>query len=542
MSRLDLAAHGLIAAPRRSRIPGDAAGSVADVLDRAVREAPEFTALVGRHARYSYAELDRQSNRAAHALLAAGLREGDRIAMSLENQTEIVVAFLGAMRIGAIWAGINRNLAGPEKQFILHDAGVRLFLGDAAACQQLSSRRSELPSLARVIEVRPGEASCGFRELLASAADETRPALDVDPSAPAAIAYTSGTTGVPKGAVHSQHNLLLPGAIAAYKGRATSATTVGVCLPLTVLNLMVLGPVLSAQVGCKCVLMDRLDAVGIAAWIRDERIVSFASVPTTFHDLLTHPDVAPGDLESLTQPGVGGANCPEEFKQLYRKRFGIEVQEGYGLTEAPTSVSHTDPQRPRIPGSVGKPHPHQVLRIEDESGTLLPPREVGEVCVGPTTEGPWAGVYTPMLGYWNRAEASAEALRGGWLHTGDLGYLDEEGNLYISDRKADMILRGGANVYSAEVERVLHEDPRVAECAVIGTPDERLGERVAAVIQLEAGARGEQSVLEAELMAHCRDRLARYKCPEQICFVDAFPRNAMNKIVKRELAALLGLA
>jgi len=533
VAALDLAAHGLVAPATRRAIPGSPQ-SVAALLQPALREAPQREALVGRHARYSYAELDREVDRAARALAGSGIGPGDRVAASLGNHTELVVAFLAAMRIGAIWVGVSRALAPREKAFLLADSAARLFLGDAEACALVEARRAELPALERVIEARPGNASCPWRALVADAGGALPLRPEVDPFAPAAIAYTSGTTGLPKGAVHSQHNLLLPGAIAFFRERSGPPVTQGVCLPLTLLNLMILGPVLSAQAGSKCVLMDRLDAPAVAAWVRDERIVSFSSVPTTFHDLLTHPDVKPEDLATLTQPGVGGASCPDELKALFRARFGQEVHEGYGLTEAPTSVCHTDPRRPRIPRSVGRAHPHLEITIEDETGRTLGPGAVGEICVGPARTGPWAGVYTPMLGYWNRPEASAEALRGGRLHTGDLGHLDAEGNLFVDDRKADMIVRGGANVYSAEVERVLHEDPRVAACAVVGVPDRRLGERVMAAVQLVPGARAD----EDGLRRRCLASLARYKVPERIAFVEAFPRNAMNKIVKRELRGL----
>jgi acyl-CoA synthetase (AMP-forming)/AMP-acid ligase II len=334
--------------------------------------------------------------------------------------------------------------------------------------------------------------------------------------------------------VHSQHNLLVPGAVALYRGRSGPHITQGVCLPLTILNLMILGPILSAQAGSRCVLMDRIDAPGLAEWVRRERVNSFSSAPATFHDLLTHPGVDPADLASLTHAGVGGAGCPDELKALFRKRIGHDLQEGYGLTEAPTAVTQTLPDRVPVPGSCGPALPQLRIVIQDEGGRGLPPGEVGEVCVAPCSDGPWAGVYTPMLGYWNQPEASAEALRGGVLHTGDLGCLDAEGNLFIKDRKSELILRGGANVYPAEVERALHEDPRVAACAALGVPDVRLGERVVAAVQLAPGARAS----EAELQEHCRARLARYKVPERIVFVAAFPRNAMNKIQKRELRGL----
>ena len=530
---MDLAAHGLIPPPARRAVPGSPQ-TVAELLERPARETPEREALVGRHARYSYAELEREVERAACALLALGLRPGDRMAASIGNHTEIAVSFLASQRIGVLWVGINRVLAPPEKAFILADSGARVALADREMHAQLEPLLGELPGVERLIDAEPGDPASEWRERLERETGRTRPRLQIDPFAPAAIAYTSGTTGRPKGAVHSQHNMLLPGAIALHKGRSGPEVTQAVCLPLTILNLQILGPVLSAQAGSKCVLIDRMDAPGIAEWVRAERIVSLSSVPATFHDLLTDPEIDPGDLESLTQPGIGGANCPEEFRRLFKQRFGREVQIGYGLTEAPTSVTHTDPGQPPVEGCSGFVHPHQRLLILDDEGRELPAGETGEICVAPREDGPWAGVYTPMLGYWNRPEATSEVLRGGILHTGDVGCLDGRGQLFVKDRKTDMILRGGANVYSAEVERVLHQDPRVAACAVLGIPDERLGERVVAAVELEPGARAEAE----EIRTHCRSQLARYKVPERVAFVERFPRNAMNKILKRELRGL----
>ena len=530
----DMSAHGLIPSPRRPEIPGGGPQNVADVLDTGVATMPDAEALVGRYARYSYAELDREANRAAHVLLQLGVRPGDRVAGSMANHTDLVVAFYGAMRVGAIWFGVNRALAPPEKAYMLRDGGAAVFVGDREACAQIEGLPEALPELIHRIGAEPIDPGSQWRELLARAPDETRPEIEIDPFGPAAIAYTSGTTGFPKGAVHSQHNILMPGAVSAAAGLTEPNSRLGVSLPLTILNLMILGPAAAAQCRSCCVLMDRLDAVGLAEWIREERVANFASVPAVLRDLLTHPDVEQADLVSLTAPGVGGANCPDELKDLFRMRFGREVRESYGLTEAPTVVSYTDPERPRVAGAVGTALAQVSLHILDAEGNELSPGEVGEICVGASSEGRFEGVYTTMLGYWNRAEASREALRGGLLHTGDIGSLDADGNLFIRDRKSDLILRGGANVYPAEVERVLHEDPRVGACAVVGVPDPRLGERVMGAVQLARGAPATDTI-EDELREHCRANLARYKVPDRILLVEAFPLTPMGKIRKRDI-------
>jgi acyl-CoA synthetase (AMP-forming)/AMP-acid ligase II len=230
---------------------------------------------------------------------------------------------------------------------------------------------------------------------------------------------------------------------------------------------------------------------------------------------------------------VGGAECPEEFRALYRERFGSEVSIGYGMTEAPTAVTRGEGEVRPTPGYCGRALPQVSLSIRDPEGVSLAPGAEGEICVEPAGAGPWAGIYTPMLGYWGKPDATDEALADGVYHTGDIGVLEADGTLYLRGRRNELILRGGANVYPAEVERVLQEHPDVAEGAVLGIPDRRLGERVVAAVVLETGA----EVAPDALREHCRASLARYKVPDQIVVVDAMPRNAMSKVVKRELAS-----
>src|SRR6185369_7079250 len=256
-----------------------------------------------------------------------------------------------------------------------------------------------------------------------------------------------------------------------------------------------------------CVCIDRVDALGIAEWVRTERVAHFAAVPAIYHDLLTHPEVRGEDLASLATPEVGGAECPPSFLRLYRERFGKNVAIGYGMTEAPTAVTRSLGDREPEPGLIGQPLPQIAIDLIDEDGRRVADGEVGEICVAAAHDGAFAGVYTPMLGYWDKPDETARALRGGMLHTGDLGMRDPaSGQLYIRGRRGDLILRGGANVYPAEIERVLHGDPRVAACAVLGIPDERLGERVIAAVQLADGA----DVAEDELKEICAANLARY--------------------------------
>jgi acyl-CoA synthetase (AMP-forming)/AMP-acid ligase II len=529
---IDLAEHGLVAPatpPRDIGGPRD----VAHLLDECLAVAPDRTLLVGRHGRHTTTALDAVGDRAAGALQQLGVRPGTRVAAALPNDDAIVVAFLGAMKAGAIWVGLNRPLAPPEKAYMLRDAQVSVLLADPATAEQLGDHLGELPELDRIVVVDPDGGIDEWADLLDSADAPHRP--DVEPGWPAAIAYTSGTTGFPKGAVHTHHNLLLPGKVARRRLPAAGPDhqpIMGVALPLTILNLMVLGPIAAFQTGTPVVAMDRIDAVGMAEWIQQEGITTFAAVPAMVHDLLTHPDVTDTMLASIDAIGVGGADMPDAFRRIYEARFGRRVGTGYGLTEAPTSVTMEDVSAPPVPGTCGQALPQIRIHILDEAGGELPPGEHGEVCIGAATEGELADVYRPMLGYWNRPDESREALRDGLLHTNDVGYLDADGNLFIKDRRNDLIVRGGANVYPAEVERVLHDEPAVAACAVIGVPDERLGERVVAFVELTPGA---AEFDEAALLERCRANLARYKVPETITVVERFDRTPMGKIRKTAL-------
>jgi long-chain acyl-CoA synthetase len=528
----DYAAHGLTASVARPPIPGRPQ-TAAEVLEPVLAQDPERLALVGRHGRYSYRELDREANRAAHALRELGIAAGDRVAACLPNDVAIAIAFLACMRLGALWVGVNRVLAPREKAHILRDSGAALLLASPDVHAELAGERGELAALQACLAVDPGGSRDEWSARLARQSD-ARPDAALDAWGPAAIAYTSGTTGKPKGAVHSQHNILLPGAVTAASGIYSAGAAQGSVLPLTILNLVVLGPVQAWQCGVCSVAMDRIDAVGVAEWVARERICTFAAVPTVIHDLLTHPDVRPVQLSSLVQPLVGGAECPEEFRALYRERFGADVAIGYGMTEAPTAVTRAEGEPQPVPGLCGKALPQCEISIRGDDGRELPAGEEGEICVGPARSGAWAGVYTPMLGYWNRPDATAEALAGGVYHSGDIGVLDADGTLFIRGRRNELILRGGANVYPVEVERVLLEHPAVAEAAVLGIPDRRLGERVVAAVRLADGA----DASGAALRDHCRALLARYKVPDAIALVESMPRNAMAKVIKRELRRL----
>jgi acyl-CoA synthetase (AMP-forming)/AMP-acid ligase II len=497
--------------------------SVARVLDRALATDPDHEALVTRTTRLTYGELDAAADRGAHALAGLGVRLGDRIGASLPNEVDVVVAFHGAMRLGAVWVGINRALAPPEKRYLLEDSGARLLLSD-----------DPLPDDGSLAV--PSVAVAQWRQAMAAAPPTPWSGPDPDPFAPAGIAYTSGTTGHPKGAVHSQHNLLVPGSVLVAERGYGPGLRKGDCFAFTILNMAVLTTVLVSQAGGTSVVMDRMDAEGIAEWIRTERITTWNGPPALLHSLATTNSIAPADLASLDEVWTGGADCPEAIRTAFEDKFGLPVLATYGLSEAPTVVSIDDRPDQRHgrsghrPGASGRPLPHLRVRIMDAAGQDAPVGETGQICVAAADDR-----YRPMLGYWQRPQATAESLVDGELRTGDVGFLDEDGYLHVRDRLSLLIIRGGANVYPAEVERVFAEFGGVAASAVVGVPDERLGERVIALVEPAPGVTLDHDALRAHLAAN----LAAYKVPERIVVVDGFPRNAMGKIVRKELPSLL---
>jgi long-chain acyl-CoA synthetase len=535
----DYAAHGLIASTTRLDLPGGGPQTIGKILDRQLHDNPERLALVGKSARFTYGELDRQVARVASLFRDLGIGQYDRVAACLPNDVDIVIAFLASARLGAIWVGVNRPLAPPEKVFILEDSGARIYLTDASGSDEIEPQRANLPALEQVICIDSTTSSSAWHESVFEGGSQQDLHVEIDSFEPAAIAYTSGTTGRPKGAVHSHHNILLPGAIQVHKGSYGPDCPQGVMLPLTILNLMVLAPMVAFQDGSCCVCIDSLKPEEIARWVREERIGHFASVPTVIQDLLTSPLVQPEDLATLDHPDIGGASIAQECQRLYRKRFGRRMTVAYGMTEAPTIVTRTDPDSDPREELCGRAVEQVEILVVDDEDHPVSQSEIGEICVRPAVNGPYANVYTTMLGYWNRSEATATALGNGMYHTGDVGFLDQGGQLFIRGRQNDLIIRGGANVYPAEVERVLAGHSAVADAAVIGVTDDRLGQRVVAVVELTADAKDKKSeALAEEIQSSCSEQLARYKVPEQIRFIDKLPRNAMNKIVKPQLLDL----
>lgn len=484
--------------------------TVTDVLRPALRHRPDAPAIIARSGALTYADLDRAASAAAGAMWQLGVRPGDRVAACLPNDLDVVVAFHGAQRIGAIWVGINEAFTADEQQALADLAAPSLILAGPRS-QAQGGIVMETTAWARLTAGAPAP-----------------PAVRTGQDEPAGIAFTSGTTGVPKGIVHSQRNMMLPGEVLVRTRGWGPGLRKGDCLPLTLLNMQILTTLLVAQAEGCCVLMDRRDVPGVAEWIGHEQVTVWNGVPAQLYDLARQPGL---DLSSLAETWCGGAGCPDELRRSFEEAHPAPVRATYGLTEAPTVVA-IDPVDGRTrPGASGLVLPHLDVAAYDEEGGRLPDGATGELRISPATQGEWAGVWTPALGEWR--DGAVVSGPAGPVATGDIGSVDADGWLTVVDRRKLIIVRGGANVYPAEVERVLRLHPAVTEAAVFGVPDERLGEKVAALVQLGA------EIATGNLEELCRQHLARYKVPEVWSVVDSFPKNAMGKIIRTRLPGLL---
>jgi acyl-CoA synthetase (AMP-forming)/AMP-acid ligase II len=502
------------------------------LLVRAAAAHPDREALVGRLRRYTYAELLEEVEAGAAALHALGVRPGDRVAATAPNEADIMVAFLAVQRLSGIWVGLSKQLSPRELILLLEDSGASVFLADVPARVKLETNDESPDLLRQTIDMEPGDNE--WFHLVNRFRGKRAPAIEIDPLAPAGIAYTSGTTGFPKGVVHCQHAMLV---VAVHSARRSAAQGVrfrrGATLPMTILNVIMKEALTAFAAGGTCVIMNRLDAAGVAEWIDTERIESIVCSPPTILDFIQREDLLPAMFESIQAMTCGGGSCPQNLRDGFIAKFGKPLYVSWGLTEAPTAVAggFTDDCHA---GASGRAYDHLEIVVRKSTGEESAPGEQGELNVRAISTGPWAHVYTPMLGYWGQRELTEEALQAEELRTGDIGYIDDDRCLFVVARAKLVIVRGGQNISPAEVEQVIKTHPAVIDAAVIGVPDERFGERALAAVQV-AKDRTDHGNLREELTALCLQELSKFKCPESWVFLDEMPRNAMMKINRNDL-------
>ena len=505
--------------------------NLAVILAESAFAHPDKEAVVLHPFRLSYGQIDALSNQVASSLQQQGLQRGEKVGIMLPNVPQFVISYYGVLKAGGVVVPMNVLLKAPEVKFYLSDSEARFLIAwEDFAGEALKGT----PSGVTVFVVnRPGsdaipEGSRSFTELMGG---DSR--FDMAPTSPddtAVILYTSGTTGKPKGAELTHFNL--------YMNCTTSGGLFGfrdddvglAVLPLfhsfgqsSVMNV-------SMRYAGMISLVPRFEVAAVCEAIQRDKVTVFSGVPTMFFALLHDPQVANYDLSSLRVAVSGGASMPAEVMTTFEKRFGLTILEGYGLSETSPTASFNQSVEERRFGSIGKRIWGVDMKIFSEDDKSLPPGKdnVGEIVIRG---------HNVMKGYYKKPEATAEAFKGGWFHSGDMGYQDEDGFFFIVDRKKELIIRGGFNVYPREVEEVLYAHPAVQEAAVIGVPDERMGEEVSAVVSLKPG----QAVSEEDLIAFTKERVAAYKYPRTIRFLDSLPKGPTGKILKKELKQQLGV-
>ncbi len=517
-------------------------------LARHGRTHGDATFLIYEDERVSFDSWFRAAAVLAAHLQAQGVSKGDRVALAMRNLPEWPVAFFAITALGAICVPLNAWWTGPELSYGLSNSGAKVLICDPERLDRAAPHFAELPALEQVLVARAAGAVPGatrMEDIIGPSAgwadlpDVDLPAVEIASDDPATILYTSGTTGNPKGALGTHRNLTTNILSSGYAA-ARSVLRRGEALPeptrktmLTVIPLFHATACSATMMGAiagghTLIFMYKWDPVQAFGIIEREKVNATGGVPTIAWQLLEHPDRANYDLSSLETIGYGGApSAPELVRRIYEE-FGALPGNGWGMTETTATVtSHSGEDYLNRPTSCGPAVAAADLEIRGEDGvTVLPAGAIGEL---------WARGPMIVAGYWQNPEASAATFVDGWVRTGDLAYLDDEGFCFIADRAKDIVIRGGENIYSSEVENALYDHPAVMDAAVVGIPHRTLGEEPAAVVHLSAG----MTATEAELQSHVRERLAAFKVPVRILFHgETLPRNANGKILKKDLKAL----
>ena len=464
----------------------------------------------------TYGELDRASSHVAGMLAEHGVQSGDRVGIMLPNVAEFPMVYYGVLRAGGVVVPMNPLLKAREVAYYLGDSGARLIFAWHGFADEARGGAERADS--EVLVVDPAT----FTAQAAAAKPDER-VVDRDGDDLAVILYTSGTTGTPKGAELTHANLVRNAEVlCADLLHLTPDDVIFGGLPLfhsfgqtCALN--------AAMASGACVtLLPRFAPDRALQILAEHRVTVFEGVPTMYVALLGHPDRAGYDVSALRVCVSGGAALPVEVLRGFEEAFGCQVLEGYGLSETSPVASFNHPDRERKPGSIGTPIRGVEMRVVDKDGGEVPQGEIGEIAIRG---------HNVMRGYWRKPEETAKAIPDGWFRTGDLGRVDKDGYFEIVDRKKDMIIRGGYNVYPREIEEVLYEHPAVAEAAVIGLPHPALGEEVGAAVVVKPGS----DVTAEELREHVKAQVAAYKYPRAVWLVDALPKGPTGKIVKREI-------
>jgi long-chain acyl-CoA synthetase len=490
--------------------------NLASLLTEIAERTPDAPAIRLGELELSYGELDDRSARLATLLREKGLKPGDRVGVMLPNVPEFPVAYYGVLRAGCVVVPMNVLLKRREIAFYLEDSGAKLLLAWHGFAEE--ARDGAADAGAELVGVEPAS----FAATLAAL--EPAPGLvETAENDTAVILYTSGTTGKPKGAELTHVNLFRNADVS---GRTTSEIAQGDvvlgALPLFHSFGQTVSMNASLKVGACLTLVPRFDPGEALATMQRDGVTHFYGVPTMYGALLHHPERESFDTSALRICITGGASMPVEVLRGFEDTFGAKVMEGYGLSETSPVACSNHPGRERKAGSIGTPIEGVEMQVVDEDDNPVAQGEVGEIVIRG---------HNIMKGYWQRPDATAEAMRGGWFHSGDMARTDEDGYFYIVDRKKDLIIRGGYNVYPREVEEVLYEHPKIREAAVVGVPHDEWGEEIGAAVVLHEG----EELPPEEVGAYVKERIAAYKYPRVVWFIDELPKGPTGKILKREI-------
>ena len=490
--------------------------NLGSLLERAAAAQPDHIALRMDDLTLTYARLREAAGQMSALLAAHGVRPGDRVGIMLPNVPAFPISFYGALAAGAVVVPMNPLLKSREIAYYLGDSGARVVLAWHAAAGEAAKGAADAG--AEAIAVETPDLAGSLAEFVPATGDPGRHDQD-----DAVILYTSGTTGRPKGAELTHAGLVRNAEITArtlLKNHAGDVT-MG-CLPLFHVFGLTCGLNAAVAAAGTLTLLPRFDPARALEIIQRDKVTIFEGVPTMYAAMLHLPQADPAMAATLRVCVSGGASLPVEILRGFEEKFGCMILEGYGLSETSPVASFNHPDKVRKPGSIGTPIEGVEMRLVDDAGQTVPGGEIGEIAIRG---------HNVMKGYWNKPEATAEAIADGWFRTGDMARVDSDGYYYIVDRKKDLIIRGGYNVYPREIEEVLHEHPAVSEVAVIGIPHLDLGEEVGAAVALKPGA----SATPEELRAFARDRVAAYKYPRRVWLVDSLPKGPTGKILRREV-------
>lgn len=501
----------------------EALKTIPQMLETRADQAPGKTFLYFGDNEVSYSQLNEISNCIANGLIALGIKKSDKVCMYMANCAEYIYSFFGIMKAGAVATPVNSLLKAEEVAYIVNNSDAKAIITQSKFADIVDNIRTRCPKLQSLIIADSDESSRGriaLKQLLG--ANSSQPAVSIDSEDIAGIIYTSGTTGHPKGVELTHENYLTDSEQIAAAARMTTDDRFLCILPLFHVNAQVVTTLSPMYAGASMILLEGFSPKTFLPALARYKATAFSGVPTVYAILNTLPDAEKYDLSKLRFCICGAAPMPVEVFNAFEKKYKAFILEGFGLSEGTCASSINPLDGKRKIGSIGLPLKGQEMRIFDDKDGELPPGKVGEIVVRGRNV---------MKGYYRNPQATADALKNGWLHTGDLGYVDDEGYFYIVGRKKEMIIRGGENIYPKEAEEVLYKHPAILEAAVVGIPDKIWGEEVMAFIILKEGA----ALTVEEVIAYCRQRLADFKCPRKVEFAKAFPKTATGKIQKNKI-------